>query len=73
MPAEDPFTGSATGCLGAYLAREGLVGLRFIAGQGDWMGRPGRAEVEILGPAAAPEGVAVAGTGVVLMSGDLLL
>lgn len=73
MPAEDPFTGSATGCLGAYLAREGRLGPRFIAGQGDWMGRPGRAEVEVLGPAEAPEGVAVSGTGVVLISGELLI
>ena len=73
MPAEDPFTGSATGCLGAYLSRTGRLGPRFTAGQGDWLGRPGRAEVEVLGPAEAPEGIAVAGAGVVLMSGELRL
>ena len=73
MPAEDSFTGSATGCLGAYLSATGRLGPRFTAGQGDWMGRPGRAEVEVLGPAEAPEGIAVAGAGVVLMSGELRL
>ena len=74
LPPEDPFTGSATGCLGAYLSVEGLIPAgRFTAGQGDWLGRPGRAEVEVLGPPSAPEGIAVSGTGVVLMSGDLLL
>ncbi|MFO7856020.1 MAG: PhzF family phenazine biosynthesis protein [Paracoccaceae bacterium] len=71
LPAEDPFTGSATGSLAAYLSAEGRLGPRFVAGQGDWMGRPGRAEVEVIGPAAAPEGIAVAGAGVVLMSGEL--
>lgn len=73
LPAEDPFTGSATGCLGAYLAATGRLGPRFVAGQGDWMGRPGRAEVEVIGPPSAPEGIAVAGSGVVLISGELLV
>ncbi len=72
MPAEDPFTGSATGCMAAYLWSEGLIdGPRFVAEQGHWLGRPGCAEVEVLGPRDAIEGVRVAGTGVVLMSGEL--
>jgi len=70
MPAEDSFTGSATGCMGAYLWQHGLIqSPRFIAEQGHWMGRPGRAEVEVLGPPGAIEGVRVGGTGVVLMRG----
>ncbi len=74
MPAEDPFTGSATGCLGAYLWSRGLIPeRRFTALQGHWMGRPGRAEVEVLGPSEAPEGVKVSGAGVVLMRGELLV
>ncbi len=74
MPPEDPFTGSATGCMAAYLWRHGLIGgPRFTAEQGHWMGRPGRAEVEVLGPPQAIEGVRVAGSGVVLMEGTLRL
>ncbi|MEO1686354.1 MAG: PhzF family phenazine biosynthesis protein [Pseudomonadota bacterium] len=74
LPAEDPFTGSATGCLGAYLWSEGLIERpRFVAGQGDGLGRPGRAQVEALGPRDDVSGVKVAGSGVVLMSGTLRL
>ena len=73
MPAEDPFTGSATGCMAAYLRRHRLVGARFTAEQGHWMGRPGRAEVEVLGSPDDIEGVRVGGTGVVLMQGTLRL
>ena len=72
MPAEDPFTGSATGCMGAYVWHHGLIdGPRFVAEQGHWMGRPGSAEVEALGPREAPTGVKVSGSGVVLMQGQL--
>jgi trans-2,3-dihydro-3-hydroxyanthranilate isomerase len=74
MPAEDPFTGSATGCMAAYLWHYGLIGSRrFVAEQGHWMGRPGRADVEVLGPAHGIEGVRVGGSGVVLMEGTLRL
>lgn len=74
MPAEDPFTGSATGCMAAYLWHHRLIGSpRFVAEQGHWMGRPGRAEVEVLGPPDAIEGVRVGGSGVVLMRGKLEL
>lgn len=72
MPAEDPFTGSATGCMAGYLWHHGLIETpRFVAEQGHWMGRPGRAEVEVLGPPAAPTGVRVGGQGYVLMRGEL--
>ncbi|MDF1717558.1 MAG: PhzF family phenazine biosynthesis protein [Antarcticimicrobium sp.] len=72
MPPEDPFTGSATGCMAGYLWHHRLIGEpRFVAEQGHWMGRPGRAEVEVLGPHEAPTGVRVGGRGYVLMRGEL--
>ncbi|MBV1868428.1 MAG: PhzF family phenazine biosynthesis protein [Marinosulfonomonas sp.] len=74
MPAEDPFTGSATGCMAAYLWAHGLIDTPvFAAEQGHWMGRPGRSQVEVLGPRSDISGVKVSGTGVVVMQGDLLL
>ena len=74
MPPEDPFTGSATGCMGAYLWANGLIDTpRLVAEQGHWMGRPGQAQVEVLGPPGAISGVRVGGHAVVLMSGELLL
>jgi len=74
MPPEDPFTGSATGCMAAYLWHHGLIENRaFTAEQGHWMGRPGTANVEVLGPAEAPTGVRVGGQGRVLMRGSLHL
>lgn len=72
LPAEDPFTGSATGCMACYLwARDLIATPEFQAEQGHWMGRPGRASVEVLGPRDAIAGVQVGGTGRVLMSGHL--
>jgi PhzF family phenazine biosynthesis protein len=74
QPPEDPFTGSATGCMACYLWAEGLIARpRFTAEQGHGMGRPGRAEVEMLGPRDAIAGVKVGGTGVVLMDGKVAL
>ena len=74
MPAEDPFTGSATGCMAAYLWHHGLIEApRFVAEQGHWLGRPGLAEVEVLGPRDAITGVRVGGSGIVLMEGVLRL
>ncbi len=74
LPAEDPFTGSATGCMAAYLWAKGLIASRrFVAEQGHGMGRPGRAEVEVLGPRDAIAGVRVGGSGTVLMEGRVRL
>jgi len=73
-PAEDPFTGSATGTMAAYLWHNAMIEDRnFIAEQGHWMGRPGQAQVQVLGPQKQIAGVRVAGTGHVLMSGSLFL
>lgn len=71
---EDAFTGSATGNMGAYLWKyELIVKPTFIAEQGHWMGRPGRALVEVIGPAAAMESVAIAGAAVTTVKGELFL
>ncbi|MEO1120997.1 MAG: PhzF family phenazine biosynthesis protein [Pseudomonadota bacterium] len=71
-PPEDPFTGSATGCLAAYLwARGHLERPRFRAEQGHWMERPGVAQVAIDGPRDKIEGIRVAGQGVVVMRGEI--
>jgi len=74
MPPEDPFTGSATGCMAAYLWRHGLVeNPDFIAEQGHWMHRPGQAKVQVLGPRENISGIRVGGRGYILMSGKLHL
>lgn len=71
MPAEDPFTGAATGCMAAYLFARGLIGARFTAEQGHGMGRPGQAAVEVLGTPGAIAGIRVGGTGVVVIRGTV--
>lgn len=69
---EDPFTGSATGCMAAWLWREGLLeSPRFVAEQGHWMGRPGHARVEVVGPPDDIETVRVGGTAVTVLEGEL--
>lgn len=71
-PPEDPFTGSATGCLGAWLWATGeLPAPTFVAEQGHDMGRPGRARVEVMGPRDDISGVRVSGRGVVLLRGHV--
>ncbi|MEM9097190.1 MAG: PhzF family phenazine biosynthesis protein [Pseudomonadota bacterium] len=74
MPPEDSFTGSATGCMAAYLWHHGyLKRPSFVAEQGHWMDRPGAASVQVLGPREAITGVEVGGKGVVLMTGELAI
>jgi len=69
---EDPFTGSATGAMAAYLWDNGLIqNPTFTAHQGDFLGRPGEAEVEVLGPAGNISGVKVTGSAYILMTGKL--
>lgn len=73
-PPEDPFTGSATGCMASYLWAYGLIkSPTFTAEQGHGMGRAGQAQVEVLGPRDAITGVKVSGQGVVVMSGTAYL
>lgn len=73
-PAEDPFTGSATGAMASYLWAKGAIETpAFIAEQGHSIGRPGQAQVKVLGPRDAIIGVDVGGSGFVLMSGQVYL
>ncbi|NNJ12854.1 PhzF family phenazine biosynthesis protein [Chloroflexales bacterium ZM16-3] len=71
---EDPFTGSATGGMAAYLWHHGLIDVpTWVAEQGHWMGRPGQATVAVVGPPAAIRTVQVGGGAVVLIRGELQL
>ncbi len=71
---EDPFTGSATGGMGAYLWHYGLIAEpSFVAEQGHWMNRPGSATVEVVGPPDAIDTVRVGGSAVTVIEGVLKL
>lgn len=63
---EDPVTGSVHASLAVYLFRLELVPERFVAEQGDFLGRPGRLEIEARGPR-------VGGRAVTVLTGELLL
>ena len=68
--SEDPFTGSAVGCMGAYMAHYGLrPGPVFTVEQGHTLGRPGKGTVEIVGPADRIESVKVGGCAVKTLDG----
>lgn len=71
---EDPATGSASGCLGAYLVRRGMVDARtqarMINEQGFEMGRPSKISIEVRSAAdATVESVRVGGPVVEVMRG----
>jgi trans-2,3-dihydro-3-hydroxyanthranilate isomerase len=69
---EDPFTGSATGGMAAYLWHYGLLDEPvFIAEQGHWMHRPGQANVEVVGTRNDIETVKVGGPAVTVLRGEL--
>jgi len=71
---EDPFTGSATGGMAAYLWHYGLIeSPNFIAEQGHWMGRSGQASVEVIGPRDDIETVKVGGSAVTVLRGELTI
>ncbi len=71
---EDPFTGSATGGMAAYLWHYGLIDTpTFVAEQGHWMQRPGQAQVEVVGPRDQIETVKVGGSAVTVLHGELML
>ncbi len=71
---EDPFTGSATGGMAAYLWHHGLIDNPvFRAEQGHWMSRPGVAYVEVVGPRDHIETVKVGGPAARVLRGELTL
>ena len=71
---EDPFTGSATGGMAAYLWHHGLLDSpAFTAEQGHWMNRPGQATVEVVGPRDDVETVKVGGSAAVILRGQLVI
>jgi len=71
---EDPFTGSATGSMAAYLWHYNLIDSpTFIAEQGHWMQRPGWAYVEVIGKREVIETVKVGGEAVTIMRGEMML
>lgn len=71
---EDPFTGSATGGMAAYLYHYGIITQKqFIAEQGHWINRPGQATVEIVGSPENIETVKVGGSAVTVLKGELIL
>ena len=71
---EDPFTGSATGGMAAYVWHYGLIKEpHFIAEQGHWMNRPGKAQIEVIGTRDDIQTVRVGGTAVTVLKGELLL
>ena len=71
---EDSFTGSATGGMAAYLWHYNLIERpTFIAEQGHWLKRPGKAFVEVFGPRSDIEKVTVGGNAVTVIRGQLFL
>ncbi len=71
---EDPFTGSATGGMAAFLWHYGLLETPiFNAEQGHWMHRPGIANVEVVGPRNDIHAVKVGGSAVLVLQGELIL
>lgn len=76
---EDPVTGSASGCLGAYLAKHRALPARdgkvsFVNSQGTEVKRPGLASVEVaLDDANEPREVRVGGAAVEVLRGELTM
>jgi len=72
---EDPATGSASGALGAYLVKHGLVEAkptaRILVEQGYEMGRPSAIHVEVDAEEAGPNEVRVGGRAVEVAEGRL--
>lgn len=70
---EDPATGSASGCLGAYLVDKGLVpvrrSVRIVNEQGYEIGRPSRIDIEVITDRGETTQVMVGGSVVHMMDG----
>ncbi len=77
---EDPVTGSAQGPVAAWLAAHGLLEQasaggpeRYIAEQGDTMGRPGRVAVEVRRDAEQVVSITITGEAITVMRASLIL
>jgi trans-2,3-dihydro-3-hydroxyanthranilate isomerase len=71
---EDPFTGSATGGMAAYLWRYNLISQpAFVAEQGHWMSRPGQGNVQVIGPRDDIQTVKVGGAAVTVLRGEIVI
>jgi trans-2,3-dihydro-3-hydroxyanthranilate isomerase len=72
---EDPATGSAAGCFGAYLVKHGVIGAEPITGveieQGKDMRRPSLIQVELAVREGTIEKVWVAGSAVRVLEGTI--
>ncbi len=75
---EDPVTGAASGPLGAYLARKGVLRLppgggsvRARVEQGDAMGKPGRVELDVESSRGEVVGVRIGGVAATVIAGAL--
>ena len=74
---EDPVTGSANGCIGAFIAQHALLPaqegeISYVAEQGIEMGQPGRVHVRVSGVPHALS-VHVGGNAVTVLTGELLV
>ena len=73
-PSEDPFTGSAAGCMGAYVVYYGLLtGPQLLAEQGHFVNRPGKGTLAIVGPPSKIEAVKLAGAAVRVLDGNIYI
>jgi trans-2,3-dihydro-3-hydroxyanthranilate isomerase len=71
---EDPFTGSASGSMLAYLWHHRLINKkRIIAQQGHWMQRPGEAQLEVVGEPDCIETVKLIGGAITVINGELTI
>lgn len=70
---EDPVTGSVHASLAVYVTGAGQAPDRFIAEQGDLIGRPGRLRIEVErpSPGAKPTRVRIGGQAVTVLTGSL--
>jgi trans-2,3-dihydro-3-hydroxyanthranilate isomerase len=78
--AEDPATGSACGALGAYLIYHQALSLEpqdgrynFVIEQGDFMKRPSRISLSVLGGKGSIKEVKVGGSSVLVAQGEVIV